>query len=296
MAADLGSDRSPGLRAGHHDNMPSPTPEVLTSSSNPRVAAGVALRDRRERERTGLTLVDGAREVRRALDAGVEVVEAFTCEPLLAGPDARAALDRLLAGSAPLLRTSERVFAKLAFGERAEGIVAVVRVPSLELGRLSLPVDPLVLVLEGVEKPGNLGAVLRTADGAGVDAVVAASPRTDLFNPNAIRASAGTVFAVPTASASTADVLAWLRGSGVRILATRVDAERRYSDVDLTGPVALVLGAEDDGLTDTWNAPDIESIRLPMSGIADSLNVSVTAAVVAYEARRQRGDPQRPGR
>jgi len=117
-----------------------------------------------------------------------------------------------------------------------------------------------------------------------------------LFNPNAIRASAGTVFTVPTASASTADVLAWLRGSGVRILATRVDSERRYSDVDLTGPVALVLGAEDEGLTNAWNAPDIESIRLPMSGIADSLNVSVTAAVVAYEARRQRGDPQRPGR
>ena len=124
--------------------MPSPTPEVLTSSSNPRVAAAVALRDRRERERTGLTLVDGAREVRRALDAGVEVVEAFICEPLLAGADARAALDRLLGGPAPLHRTSERVFAKLAFGERAEGIVAVVRIPSLELERLSLPVDPLV--------------------------------------------------------------------------------------------------------------------------------------------------------
>ena len=276
--------------------MPSPTPEVLTSSANPRVVAAVALRDRRERERTGLTLVDGAREVRRALDAGVEVVEAFTCEPLLAGADARAALDRLLSGPAPLHRTTERVFARLAFGERAEGIVAVIRIPSLELGRLALPVDPLVLVLEGVEKPGNLGAVLRTADGAGVDAVVAASPRTDLFNPNAIRASAGTVFAVSTASASTAEVLAWLRGAEIRILATRVDAERVFTEVDLTGPVALVLGAEDDGLTDVWNAPDVESIRLPMSGIADSLNVSVTAGIVAYEARRQRGDPQRSGR
>jgi RNA methyltransferase, TrmH family len=276
-------------RHGIMTAMPSPTRPVLTSTANPRVNAAAALRDRPARDLAGLTLVDGAREVRRALEAGVEVVEAFVCEPLLAGPDARAALDRLAAGSVPVHLVNERVFARIAFGERAEGVIAVVRVPSLELDRLALPADPLMLVIEAVEKPGNLGAVLRSADGAGVDAVIAASPRTDLFNPNAIRASAGTVFSVPLAAAPSADVLAWLRRHDVRVVAARVDAEHAYIDTDLTGPVAIALGAETDGLTDTWSGDGVEAVNLPMLGVADSLNVSVTAAVLAYEARRQRG-------
>jgi TrmH family RNA methyltransferase len=271
--------------------MPSPTPAVLTSFANPRIKAATALRDRRARDLAGLTLVDGSREIRRALDAGVQVVEAFSCEPLLAGPDARAALDLLRARGVAVQPTSEPVFAKLAFGERAEGLVAIVRIPSTALAELALPADPLVTVIEGVEKPGNVGAVLRSADGAGADAVVAASPRTDLFNPNAIRASAGTMFTVPVAAAPSADVLAWLRERGLRIVAARVDAERLYTEADLTGPLAIVVGAEADGLTDTWTADDIETVRLPMLGIADSLNVSVSAAVLLYEARRQRGLP-----
>jgi len=268
--------------------MPSPAPPVLTSVANPRVKAAVALRDRRERDRSGLTVVDGARELRRALDAGVTVVEAFVCEPLLAGPDARAVLDHLQAAGIAPQRTSAAVFAKLAFGQRAEGLVAVVRVRSLALGDLRLPERPLVVVLEALEKPGNLGAILRSADGAGVDAVIAASPRTDLFNPNAIRASAGTIFSVPLAAGSTAEAVDWLTGRGLRIVTARVDAERVYTDADLTGPLAIALGAEAEGLSDGWNVPSAESVRIPMLGIADSLNVSVSAAILLYEARRQR--------
>ena len=271
-------------------SMASPTP-VLTSFANPRVKAAGALRDRRQRDRTGLTLVDGARELRRALEAGVIVVEAFVCEPLLAGPDARVVFDRLRANGTTLHTTSEPVFAKLAFGERAEGIVAVVRIPTTRLDDLAMPPVPLVVVIEGVEKPGNVGALLRSADGAGVDAVVVASPRTDLFNPNAIRASAGTVFCVPLGVAPTADVIAWLRARSIRIVAARVEAERLYTATDLSGPVAVVLGAEDDGLTSAWTAPDIDAVRLPMLGVADSLNVSISGAVLLYEARRQRGVP-----
>ena len=207
-------------------SMASPTPPLLTSFANPRVKAATALRDRRERDRAGLTLVDGAREVRRALDAGVDVVEAFVCEPLLAGPDARAALDLLRDRDIPVQATSEAVFAKLAFGERAEGLLVVVRIPSTALADIALPDDPLVAVIEGVEKPGNVGAVLRSADGAGVDAVVAASPRTDLFNPNAIRASAGTMFTVPTGAAPTPEVIVWLHDRGLRIVAARVGVGR----------------------------------------------------------------------
>jgi TrmH family RNA methyltransferase len=269
--------------------MPSPTRPRLTSSANPRIKAAIALRDRRARDRAGLTLVDGVREVRRALEAGATVVEAFICEPLLAGPDARVVLDRFGADGTTVDSVTEPVFAGLAFGERAEGVVAVVRIPSLELANLAVPSDPLVVVIEGIEKPGNLGAVLRSADGAGADALVVADARTDPFNPNAIRASAGTVFSVPLAAASTASSLAWLRGRAVRIVAARVDAERLYTDVDLTGPLAIVLGTESEGLSAGWRGPDVEAVRLPMLGIADSLNVSVSAAVLLYEARRQRG-------
>jgi RNA methyltransferase, TrmH family len=272
--------------------MASPPRRVLTSTANPRVKSAAALRDRRERDRTGLTLIDGAREVRRAIEAGVAVTEVFVCEPLLAGVDARIALDRLRAGATTIESVSEAVFAKLAFGDRAEGLVAVVRAPSTDLADLAVPAEPLVVVIEGVEKPGNVGAVLRSADGAGADALIAADPRTDLFNPNTIRASAGTSFTVPVATASSMAVLAWLRERGLRIVTARVDADRLYTDADLTGGIAIVLGTEVEGLSEAWVGPDVDAVRLPMLGIADSLNVSVSAAVLLYEARRQRGQPQ----
>lgn len=262
---------------------------LLTSFANPRVRAATALRQRRERDRSGLTLVDGSRELRRALDAGAVVVEAFICEPLLAGLDARAVLDRLRGDGTTVHSTSEELFSKLAFGERTEGVVAVVRIPSVALDDLRLPPDPLVAVIEGVEKPGNIGAVLRSADGAGATALIAADPRTDLFNPNAIRASAGTVFSLPLAAASTAETIRWLQKRGLRIMAARVDADLLYTEADLTGPLAIAFGAETTGLTEAWTDSAIEAVRLPMLGVADSLNVSASAAVLLYEARRQRG-------
>ena len=263
----------------------------LTSTANPRVKAVATLRDRRERDRTGLTIVDGAREVRRALDAGATVDEVFVCTPLLQGEDARAALDALEARAIPVRTTNNAVFEKLAFGDRAEGLLAVVRIPSTALDDLDLPPDPLVVVLEAVEKPGNLGAALRSVDGAGADALIVASGRTDPFNPNVIRASAGTVFSVPLATAEAGDVIAWLGARGIRIVAAQVGAPVAYTDADLRGPVAIALGSEADGLTGAWNGGGIEAVSLPMHGIADSLNVSVTAAVLLYEARRQRGRP-----
>jgi TrmH family RNA methyltransferase len=266
-------------------SMPSPS---LASPSNPRIKAAARLRDRRHRDEAGLTLVDGAREVRRALASGVDVVEAFICEPLLAGEDARVALAALAERGVSTTSTSQPAFAKVAFGDRADGIVAIVRTPELRLDDLRLTTDPLVVVVEGIEKPGNLGAALRSADGAGADALIAASPRTDLMNPNAIRASAGTIFSVPIASAPTREVIEWLRQRQIRIVTTRVDATSLYTDADLTGPLAVAFGSEADGLSDAWHADDITAVRLPMLGIADSLNVSVSAAVVLYEARRQR--------
>ncbi len=262
----------------------------IESPQNPRIRAAAALRDRRDRERTGRILIDGAREILRAIQSNVVIEELF-----VHSDDCRSAdcFEVLLDADRRGIRRTDvgpRAFEKLAFGERAEGVVAVAVAPSVGLEALRLPSDPLVVVLEGVEKPGNLGAVLRSVDGAGADALIAAGGGTDLFNPNAIRASVGTIFHVAVAAAPAPEVLTWLRGAGLRIVAARVDGSRPYAQVDLRGPIAIALGSEADGLSDAWSGADIEAVALPMHGIADSLNVSVAAAVLLYEARRQRGD------
>ena len=260
---------------------------AITSLTNPRVKAAVRLRDRRERESTGLTIVDGAREILRALDAGVRVETAFLCEDLLRTPDAIAVAERLRHRPATV-EVAPAVLAKVAFGERLDGVVAIVEAPRLSLADLVLPTDPLLVVVEGIEKPGNLGAILRTADGAGVHAVIAADPRTDPFNPNAIRASLGTIFALPVIAATSAETMTWLLAHGIRGVATVVDAAMDYADADLRGPLAIVLGSEADGLSPAWRGGDLTPVSIPMHGNADSLNVSTAAAVILYEAVRQR--------
>lgn len=283
----MGADRAP-LTPPAPDafDMPAHEPEV-TSPKNPRVRAAAALRDRRTRDEAGLTLVDGSRELARAMAGGAEVVEVFVDATRL-DAEGRDAVAAARGRGAAFVPVTGPVLDRLAFGDRAEGVVAVARIPDLSLERLVLPADPLVVVLEGVEKPGNLGAVLRSADGAGADAVIAADPRTDLYNPNAVRASLGTIFAVPLAAGPSVAVRDDLLARGIRLVAARVDATASYTEVDLRGPVAIVLGSEADGLTDAWSGPAITPIRLPMLGVADSLNVSIAAAVLLYEARRQR--------
>jgi RNA methyltransferase, TrmH family len=269
--------------------MPDDRSLVIDSPSNPRIRAAIALRERRERESTGLTLVDGAREARRALQAGVEIDTAFVCPALLTSDDARWAVAELgrARGRREPVEVSARAFEKVAYGDRTDGVLLVVRPDVRALDDLELPKEPLVVVTEDVEKPGNVGAILRSADGAGAHAVVAVGG-TDLFNPNVIRASVGTVFTVPVAAAPLGDVKAWLSASGLRIVTTRVDSPTLHVDADLRGPVALVLGSEADGLSPAWQGDGAASVRLPMEGIADSLNVSAAAAVLLYEAWRQR--------
>jgi TrmH family RNA methyltransferase len=263
----------------------------ITSPANPRIKAVVRLRSRHDRERSGLTLIDGGRELSRALDAGVRVREAFVCPPLLRLGDAAAAVERLDRQAADVIEVTPEVFEKVAFGGRTEGVVAVVEVPATALAGIQLPAEPLIVVAERVEKPGNLGAIVRSADGAGADVVVAASPRTDPFNPSAIRASLGTIFAVPLAVAESVEVLAWLRDQKVRIVAARPGADQLATDMDLTEGLALVVGTEAEGLGATWDAPDVVGARIPMLGAGDSLNVAAATAVLLYEARRQRGLP-----
>ena len=269
-----------------------PPRPAITSLTNPMVKAAVRLRDRRERDATGLTIVDGAREIVRALDAGVRLERAFVAPDLIRAPDARAVIDRLR-GEPSVTEVSSTVLGKIAFGERSDGVVAIVEAPKRQLEDLAVSADALVVVVERVEKPGNLGAILRSADGAGAAAVIAADPLTDIYNANAIRASLGTIFTLPVAAAGARETRDWLAANGIRPIATLVDAPQRYVDADLSRPIAIVLGSEAAGLSDTWRDPGVTAVSIPMAGVADSLNVSTAAAILLYEAvrqNRQRGD------
>ncbi len=216
------------------------------------------------------------------------MVEVFIAESLAGDGDAKWVLERLATLPVKQSRVVPLVFEKLAFGSRAEGLVAIVNTPQRRLADIKLPAKPLVAVIEGIEKPGNVGAVVRSADAAGVSALIVAGGGTDLFNPNAIRASLGTLFKVPIAAAPPQAVFDWLMGQRLAIFAARVDAESVYTDVDLTQPAAIILGSESAGLTDVWRRPEVTAVRIPMRGSADSLNISAAAAVTFYEAARQR--------
>lgn len=260
---------------------------LISSHQNPRIKQVVKLRRAKHRAETGLILIDGAREIERAVQSGIALRELYLCEPLCHGDEAQQLLTNAKQLAQFVAEVPPAIFEKIAFGDRAEGVLAVADLPRRDLAAIQLPPQPLVAVVEGIEKPGNFGAILRTADAAGVSAVIAADAGTDLFNPNAIRASLGTIFSLPIAAATTAETLAWLRSHELRIVAARLQEARDWRDCDLRPPLAIVLGSEADGLSPAWDADDVEGVRLPMLGIADSLNVANTASVLFYESLRQ---------
>ena len=250
--------------------------ELLTSGQNPKIKDLLQLETKsRERKARGLFVVEGRREYERAVAAGWETETLFVRE----GEPEAAQADFLV---------SAALYEKIACRGGTEGIVAVLRMQERTLDSIPLSPAPLVLVLERVEKPGNLGAVLRTADAAGVDAVLVCDPLTDLWNPNLIRASLGAVFSVPTAACTSQEAYAWLSAHGISILTAQLQDSRLYYDTDMVRPTALVFGAEDTGLSDFWRERADAHIRIPMAGAMDSLNVSVSAAILAFEAVRQR--------
>lgn len=260
----------------------------ITSLQNPRVKQAGKLRQGRQRQKQGRLLIDGLRELNRALDAGVSIEEAFVAPLVGAGSDAARTIDRLRAGGAAVFEVTPDVYERLAYGERLEGIVAVAHTPRRQLQDISLSAHPLIAVVDRIEKPGNLGAILRSADAAGVDAVIASDAPGDLYSPNAIRASLGTIFTIKLCTATADEAITWLTESKVTVYAAQPDASREYTEADFRGPTAIVLGSEALGLSPQWAAARVTPIRLPMLGRADSLNVSTAAAVLFYEALRQR--------
>ncbi len=259
----------------------------ITSSQNPHVKRAVRLRTRRGREKQQRIIIDGSREILRAIQANVEIERVFVSRDRLDAEATRDVLDALAGSSALIHPTDPHVASRLAYGQRAD-LVATAKTPIRRIDQLTSRRDPLVAVLEGVEKPGNVGAILRSADGAGLDAVIVVDAGTDLFNPNAIRASLGTIFSLPVCAATLDEVQAWLQRHCLQVLLAQVDGAVHYTSVDYRKPTAIVLGSEATGLSSRWKQFQHQAIALPMLGVADSLNVAAAAAVLFYEARRQR--------
>jgi TrmH family RNA methyltransferase len=254
----------------------------IASPQNPRIKHIVKLReDKRQRQKDGLFLVEGCDEIQLALSAG------HRPQALLTAPEL--ASRSLTFPSAELVTVSRAAFEKMSYRENPDGWLAVFPIPKTTLDDLKVSSIPLVIVAEAIEKPGNLGAILRTADAAGVDALLVCNPRTDAWNPNVVRASRGTVLSVPVVECDNDSALAWLRSRGVRVLAATPSASTPYFSVDMREPVAIAVGTEDKGLTDFWMERADVKVKIPMTGRVNSLNVSVSTALIVYEAVRQRG-------
>ena len=292
-------------------------PELITSPSNPKIKRLLALQQKSSaRRESGLFVVEGQRELQHCIDAGFTVDTIFVCpevetaaapenrsHPRLrkregpaaegsgkgpAQPDVFRGWPPRNEGQTKVFEVSKEVYAKIAMREGTEGVIAEVRAKERTLEDLELPENPLIVVLERVEKPGNLGAVLRSADAAGADAVLICDPLTDLWNPNLIRASIGAIFTVPCVACSSAEAIAFLKARGIRILTAQLQDSSLYYDCDMTGGTAIVMGTEATGLTPVWREAADAHIRIPMLGRLDSLNVSVSAAILLFEAVRQR--------
>ena len=252
---------------------------IITSTQNAKVKHVVALQQKSAlRRKEGLFVVEGRRELTHCLEAGYEVVELF----VIAGQSSLGSQGCLTVPVTP------QVYEKMAYRGSTEGVIAVVREKQLSLDDLRLSADPLIMVLERVEKPGNLGAVLRSADAAKADAVIVCDPLTDLYNPNLIRSSIGAIFSVPCVACSSEACIAFLKARGIQILTAQLQDSSLYYDTDMQRGTAIVMGTESTGLTDQWRQAADAHIRIPMLGQLDSLNVSVSAAILLFEAVRQR--------
>ena len=265
------------------------SPEKITSLQNPRIKQLVKLRDRRPRDEAGVFLVEGYREIRRALEKAVPLTELYFSPEWFLGENEPALIAQASAAGAQMFELTKDVFAKVAYRERPDGLLAVAPQWRRTLEELTLPAAPFLLVVEAIEKPGNLGTILRSADAAGCDAVIVCDPVTDIFNPNVVRASTGVLFSVPLVVAESVQVHAWLKAKKIRAVATTPAAETIYTAADLRGPLAVIMGSEQYGLSEFWLKKADLPVRIPMAGQADSLNVAMATIITLFEAVRQRG-------
>lgn len=257
---------------------------LITSPQNPKIRNVIALEKSRERKDQNVFVVEGIKEVALAAGSGYVFRSVYFCPSIIDEKE----LSRIGLNQDVFIPVHESVFEKIAYRETTGGIIGVAEQKKHLLEDIRLSANPLLLIIESVEKPGNLGALLRTADAAGIDAVIICDPQTDFYNPNVIRSSVGCVFTQQLASATSTDTIQWLKGKDIRIYCTYLQASSPYHLADYSGPCAIVMGTEATGLSDTWTDNSDANIIIPMQGKIDSMNVSTAAAVVIFEARRQR--------
>jgi TrmH family RNA methyltransferase len=273
--------------------------ERISSLQNPRVKHLVKLRDRRPRDEAGVFLVEGYREIRRALERNVALRELYYAPEWFLGENEPALIAQAQAAGADAFELTREAFAKVAYRERPDGLLAVAPQWKRSLADIEPLLTrspaaggpapaPFLLVVEAIEKPGNLGTILRSADAAGCDAVIVCDPVTDIFNPNVVRASTGVLFSVPLVVEESVRVADWLREKKIRTVATTPAAEKLYTEVNLRGPLAVIMGSEQYGLSKFWLEHSDQPVRIPMAGQADSLNVAMATIITLFEAVRQR--------
>lgn len=258
--------------------------EKITSLQNPKVKNVVKLRKASERARQHLFTIEGLKEISHAVESGFNIQTLFYCPDISTDSSA----NPLLKAAAHVYEVSKEVFSKMTYREDSGGFLALAEPKDVTLEDIVLSSTPLVVVLETVEKPGNLGAILRTADAAHVDAVILCDESTDFYNPNVIRASIGCVFSTQVVSCASTEAMAWLKKNNIRSFATHIETKRWYHESDFRSAAAIIMGTESTGLSKQWINFADEGIKIPMLGINDSLNVSIATAVVVYEAMRQR--------
>lgn len=264
----------------------------ITSTQNPRIKEATHLHDRRAREKSGKFLIEGYRELLRAVDSNHPVEQLFICPPLFLGSNEGSLIATLKNRGVQVFSCNETVFRKLSYRDRPDGLVAVATQQHKDLNWLEEYLkgkkNPFLIVAEAIEKPGNLGTILRSSDAVGLDALIVCDRCTDIHNPNVVRASVGTLFTVPVVESTGQETLDWLRAHGIAILAATPSAKSEFTEVDMTVPLAIVVGTEQLGLSDQWMKQSDIQVRIPMNGVADSLNVATATTLLLYEALRQR--------
>ncbi len=265
----------------------------ISSSQNPKIKAALKLNDRRERNETGLFLIEGFRELKRAVEGGVEIRSLFTCSSFFLGENEESLIRQIQQQGAEIFSCAPHLFEKLSYRDRPDGLLGIAVQMKHQLTDLEERIKgkklPFFIVAEAIEKPGNLGTILRSADAAGAQGVIVCDRCTDIYNPNVVRASVGTLFTLPVVEAQGEETLSWLKKKGIQIVAATPSAKQEFTQVDLRGPVAIAVGTEQLGLSKQWMDAASICVRIPMHGVADSLNVATATTLLLYEVVRQRG-------
>lgn len=267
-------------------------PLFISSNQNPKIKQIIHLRDRKERDKTDLFLIEGYRELLRAVEGKKNIHSLFICPELFLGVNEASLINLIQKQNTSIFQCSPSVFEKISYRDRPDGLLAIAKQTHLNLQDLKKILakksNPFILVAEAIEKPGNLGTILRSADAVGLDACILCDQCTDLYNPNVVRASVGTLFSVPVIESSSAEALQWLKENRITVLAATPSAEKSFHEVNLLGPIAIAVGAEQIGLSEKWmGAADLQ-VKIPMQGKADSLNVAMASTLLMYEVLRQR--------